>query len=631
MSILLLSFFMNFFNLAIEGYGNAYYAAGVKSMLTSIKNFFFVSYDPSGFVTIDKPPLGFWLQAISAKVFGFSGISIILPQAICGVISVSLIYYFVKKFFGETAGLISALVLSITPIFVAASRNNTIDNVLVLFLILSALFMIKASSSGSSKYLILSFIMLGLGFNVKMSEAYLILPALYITYLLSSKITLRKKIINFALGTLILICVSLSWAFVVDSIPSKDRPFVGSSTNNTVTQLILGHNGLSRVKFSNIFSKNKNTKQNENKTLKFISNSNMGNSSKPSILRLFGNNNLSDQIGWLLPLALFAFASAAIKEKLNFPFDNEKKLMLVLMFIWLAAEFIFFSFTKGGFHSYYLTTMAPPIAALIGIGIVSMWSFYITKDKKAFLLPLSLSFTAIVQIIILHYKHNTNKVYIEIMLLIGFITFTFSVFLMFSNNNKGYRENTKKTFAILTFVGVIIAPLIWSFTPMFRNMSGSSPSAGLELPKNSHPFKNSNNIGLNAEESKLFNFLEHNEKSEKYLFAVPAVDSYSSDLIIKTGKPVMSFGGFGGSDKILSLRSFRKLVKSGGLRYVLLPANNKQLYSSSNSNRSIINWIRENGTVIPNNVWSISNRKKNNKISISFKLYDLKYNKQNEA
>lgn len=91
--ILILSAVLNFWNLTLEGYGNTYYAAGVKSMLMSFKNFFFVASDPSGFVSIDKPPVGFWLQAVSAKLFGFSGFSIILPQALAGVLSVTLLYF----------------------------------------------------------------------------------------------------------------------------------------------------------------------------------------------------------------------------------------------------------------------------------------------------------------------------------------------------------------------------------------------------------------------------------------------------------------------------------------------------------------------------------------------------------
>src|SRR5579884_1514362 len=70
--ILLLSGVLNFWALDQMGYSNTYYAAAVKSMLQSWHNFFFVSFDAAGFVSVDKPPLGLWLQAASAKIFGFS-------------------------------------------------------------------------------------------------------------------------------------------------------------------------------------------------------------------------------------------------------------------------------------------------------------------------------------------------------------------------------------------------------------------------------------------------------------------------------------------------------------------------------------------------------------------------------
>jgi hypothetical protein len=70
--VMLISIFMNFYQLGQNGFGNLYYAAAIRSMLDSWHNFFFVSFDPGGFVSIDKPPLGFWLQAASAKVFGFT-------------------------------------------------------------------------------------------------------------------------------------------------------------------------------------------------------------------------------------------------------------------------------------------------------------------------------------------------------------------------------------------------------------------------------------------------------------------------------------------------------------------------------------------------------------------------------
>src|SRR5688572_24143227 len=71
-AIVALSAFLDLFQLTNEGYGNTYYAATVKNMLSGWRNFFFASFD-AGFVTVDKPPLGFWIQAASAKVFGFHG------------------------------------------------------------------------------------------------------------------------------------------------------------------------------------------------------------------------------------------------------------------------------------------------------------------------------------------------------------------------------------------------------------------------------------------------------------------------------------------------------------------------------------------------------------------------------
>src|SRR2546421_7313812 len=111
--ILLVSAFLNIFQLDQEGYANLYYAAAVKSMLTGWKNFVFVSFDPGGFVTVDKPPLGFWVQAASAKLLGFGGRSLLGPQALAGVASVALLYWLVRRAFGPLAGLLAALALPV--------------------------------------------------------------------------------------------------------------------------------------------------------------------------------------------------------------------------------------------------------------------------------------------------------------------------------------------------------------------------------------------------------------------------------------------------------------------------------------------------------------------------------------
>ncbi len=102
--ILALAALLRLWRLGAGGYGSLYYASGVLSMLDSWRNFFFNSFDPAGFVSIDKPPLALWLQAASAKLFGLSPWSVLLPQAIEGTAAVALLYHLVRRYWGCATG-----------------------------------------------------------------------------------------------------------------------------------------------------------------------------------------------------------------------------------------------------------------------------------------------------------------------------------------------------------------------------------------------------------------------------------------------------------------------------------------------------------------------------------------------
>src|ERR1700674_4942288 len=82
-AIVLLSGLLEFVRLSQNGYANVFYAAGVKSMLRSWHAFFYLSADPNGLISLDKPPLGLWLQGLSAKLFGFAPLSLLIPEGIC--------------------------------------------------------------------------------------------------------------------------------------------------------------------------------------------------------------------------------------------------------------------------------------------------------------------------------------------------------------------------------------------------------------------------------------------------------------------------------------------------------------------------------------------------------------------
>lgn len=680
--ILLLSIVLNFANLGIEGNANTYYSAGVKSMMMNLKNFFFVSSDPSGFVTIDKPPVGFWLQTISAKIFGFSGWSVILPQALAGVISVWLIYYLVKRSFGTLAALIAALCLATTPIFVAASRNNTIDNLLVLSLLLACIAISRGAEEGKFKYLLLSLVLVGIGFNIKMVEAYMLAPAVFITYFLSSAIPYKTKIKHLFVGGIVLLAVSLSWALIVDFVPASDRPFIGSSTNNSVMELIIGHNGLERIGLggkytnrgagqpqkskdqNNISQAQNRTSQNQDFASKDQSRvtqvkdhtskiqnavspkkmpagrNGMGYNAKTGITRLFTYNNLSDQISWLLPFAIMGAIIVAIEEKIRLSnFDNKKRISLLLWVTWLLPEFIYFSFSKNVTHTYYLTTMAPSVAALTGIGLSTMWKLYNGENFKKWFLPAAFIVNGLVEILILSPNYKTSSGYRITLITTGILCIAASIGLIITaivrrknsiQTERTFGRKLNIIFTIIAFIGILTAPVVWSSTTLFYPMNGSSPAAGLELAsgRQNRNFNDSSN-------TKLIQFLEKNKQNEKYLVAVPSAMTYASDLILETGEPVMTIGGFSGSDQIISLKEFRQLVADGAVRYALVNGGGHigGGFGGANSNSAITNWITENGKIVPDSEWknsTSSDAQDNNKRFGGFfgeagsaKLYDL--------
>ena len=238
---------LNTWALAQNGYANVYYSAGVKSMLRSWHNFFFLSADPSGLISIDKPPLGLWVQAASARLFGFSPLSLLLPEAIAGVIAVGALYLIVYKRYGTLAATASALTLATFPAFVAVSRDNNVDTLLILLMTLACGAALRATESGRLRTLLGSAVLVALAFNTKALAAYLVVPGIAAGYLCCAPGPLRRRVGHLLLAGAVCGALSLAWIVTVDLTPSTGRPFVGSSTDNSELGLTFGYNGFGRV------------------------------------------------------------------------------------------------------------------------------------------------------------------------------------------------------------------------------------------------------------------------------------------------------------------------------------------------------------------------------------------------
>ena len=71
-AVLLVAAVLRLWRLEDNGFGTAYYAAGVRSMLQGAWLFFYNAFDPAGFISLDKPPVAFWIQTAFARRAGLS-------------------------------------------------------------------------------------------------------------------------------------------------------------------------------------------------------------------------------------------------------------------------------------------------------------------------------------------------------------------------------------------------------------------------------------------------------------------------------------------------------------------------------------------------------------------------------
>ncbi|MGG0175159.1 glycosyltransferase family 39 protein [Gottfriedia acidiceleris] len=512
--IVLLSAILNGYNIWTDKYVNSYYTSAVASMLQSFHNFFFASFDPGGYVTVDKPPVTFWIQTISAYIFGLHGWSVILPQALSGVGSVLLIYVMVKPTFGKTAARLSALALAITPVLVAVSRTNNIDSMLVFTLLLGSWFLFKGLKKNKLWYVLVAFAMIGVGFNEKMLQAYMVLPAFYLLYWIAAKVNWKKKLGILALATSVLLAVSLSWAVIVDSIPASKRPYIGSSQTNSVLELAFGYNGVSRLVGMD-GGGGKPPSQNNNNSQNSTENSTSQNSGSTSTSNDTASNNaltqgqnampegapsfnkdggpngksgggmfntgtagpfrlfqseLSGQASWLIPFVLFGLVGIFIDlRKKNFTQKHKEALFWTA---WLVPVMGFFS-VAGFFHQYYLIMLAPPVAALAGTGWSKLFELYRSKlNWKSFLLPAAIFITSIFEWYIVHPYDSIIGIGWSLAILLLGIGVTIWLSIM-----KASESRMEFMAAIIGFFVLLIGPIYWAFTPITYGQSSMLPAA----------------------------------------------------------------------------------------------------------------------------------------------------------
>lgn len=558
-AVLLLAAFLDFWRLRLNGYANEYYAGAVRSMTSSWHDFLFASFDRGGLVSVDKPPLALWVEAASAKLFGYSGVTILLPEALAGVLAVWLLYLLVARHFGRLAGLAAALALAVSPVSVAINRDNNPDALFALLLVAACWAGARAGESGRLRWLLGAAALVGLAFNTKMLAAGIVVPGLALAYLCFARAALRSRLLHLLAAGGVLAAASSWWILLVELTPAASRPYVGSTSDNSALSLALGYNGFGRV-------------LGQTGGTSFGGGGGGGTfSGSPGFFRLL-NDALGDQGGWLLPFAIAGGASAALHAWRRRPAWRGP---LVVLGGWFAVAAIVFSYSSGIVHTYYLSALAPATSALVGIGAVSLF-----RDARRgggwVAAPLAaVVFGAWLELALL--GRSDYDAWLKPLVVFSAVVAAAGVVALGVGPAWTVRVRTfVAAGAVAAAVGgLLAAPAAWSATTLQGAVNGVFPGAGPSFIAGLTPgggggfgLRGPGGGGTSAAVDDALAYVKAHGATSRFALVVQSEQEAAPYVI--AGESVSSMGGFTGRETVLTPAYLSSLVAGGEARYFLL-------------------------------------------------------------
>jgi len=578
-AVTLLAIILYTWCLSRNGMANSYYAAAVKSASVSWKAFLFGSLDPGSFITLDKPPAAIWVMALFARVFGFSSWSMLIPQALAGAASVLVLHRLVRRWKGEAAALLAALAFALTPVATLIFRYNNPDAFLTLLLLLATWSFWSALEKGSTRWLAVTGVLLGSAFLTKMLMGLMVLPAFALVYLLFGPPKLGRRLLQMSAGLGALVVSGGWWLVLVELWPQASRPHVGGTTTDSWIDLVLSRSaGVLET-----------TSQGANL------------SGEPGWLRIVGDQ-LGGQVAWLLPLALIGLlAGLAINARTRR--TDRSRAGYFLWGLWTLVMIVVFDTASGTMHSYYTVVLAPGVAALAGAGSVELWRLGRSRRWLSWVLPVAVASTAALSAAILGRVDDYVPGLAVAVLTLGCVGAAGLLVdaLLSGGVNSGTRARWRRflctAFVVMSLVALLAGPLAYSVSTVARSVRGNTPVAG---PLRGGPNAvRSEGSDLDTDEA-LLAYLEQNRGDAKYLVAVQTTTE-SVPIILATGEPVVTIGGYKSRDPYPTVSELEGLVEEGDLKYVLLNRTGSVGLGTTASRQilsPVIEWIDENGAVV---------------------------------
>ncbi len=353
-----------------SGY-HLFYSETAHSMSMSWKGFLYGAYDPGNSITIDKLPGFLWPQALCARIFGFHGWALTLPQAVEGVLSVWVMHRAVRRWAGTDAALLASAAFTLTPVIAGLFRTEVEDPSFTLFVLLAGDATLRAARGARLRPLLAAAAWVGLGFQAKMLEAWAVIPALGLLYGVSAPAALRRRFAHLAAAGALCVAVSVSWVVLVTLTPAHDRPYIDGTTDNSAVSQVVGYNFLNRFSALGVSAKDTGSVSGATMVGSVPSAHSHGGQSPRQWAKMFGKS-LASQVGWLYPAAALSAAAGLVRRR-GRPRTDPLRAGFLLWTVWLATYFLVFSAGSVGTHIYYMGVVAAPMAALFGAGTVQLW------------------------------------------------------------------------------------------------------------------------------------------------------------------------------------------------------------------------------------------------------------------